>query len=166
VSGGLSRRGPFLLSYALDQQVRELLLLTFDDAPLQPAEFAIYSVLLSTGECTPSELAQILGMGRSTLSNWLRRMGSRGHLRRRRNPADGRSQLVSLTASGRRVTERSMPAFARAIGAFRAELAVDEDAVLGTMEAMSAALAAAIERLADDESSSPEPPRFTAVRRP
>lgn len=155
MTGGLARRGPLLLTFAINQLAHDLLAATFDDAPLTPPDFAIYSVLLNTGEITPSELADILGMGRSTLSNWLRRMDSRGHLRRRRNPSDGRSQLVSLTASGRRLTEQSMPAFARAIGAFRDELDVDEDGLLDALEAMSRALAAAVERLAADEAETP-----------
>lgn len=161
MTSGLTRRGPFLLTFALDQQVHELLALTFEEAPLQPPEFAIYSVLLNTGDIMPSELADILGMGRSTLSNRLRRMDSRGHLRRRRNPDDGRSQLVSLTAAGRRLTEQSMPAFARAIGTFRAFLDVDEGAMLDAMEAMSRAVAAAIEQLERDDA-----PPLVAVRQP
>ena len=147
--GRIQQRGPLLLSYAIDQQVAVLLERTFVSAPLTPPEFAVYSVLYNVGEAMPSELAADLGMGRSTLSNWLRRMESRSHLRRRRNPDDGRSQLVSLSASGRRLTERSFPAFALAIGAFREALEIDEAQLLAALESMSSALRLAIESLAD-----------------
>ncbi|GAB3594717.1 hypothetical protein GCM10027446_19020 [Angustibacter peucedani] len=152
MAGRLQRRGPLLLSYAVDQQVRELLELTFGDAPLTPPEFAVYSVLNLSGPTTPSELALDLGMGRSTLSNWLRRMDSRGHLRRRRNPDDGRSQLVQLTPAGRRLTERCFPAFSLAVETFREALDVDEHVLLDTLEAMSTALGTAVERLAEGQS--------------
>jgi DNA-binding MarR family transcriptional regulator len=152
VAGRLERRGPLLLSYAVDQQVRELLEATFGSAPLTPGEFAVYSVLHLTGPTTPSELALDLGMGRSTLSNWLRRMDSRGHLRRRRNPDDGRSQLVQLTAAGGRLTERCFPSFSLAIETFREALDVDEDVLLDALESMSSALTAAVARLQEGQS--------------
>jgi DNA-binding MarR family transcriptional regulator len=145
----LQWRGPFLLTYALDQQLAELLATTFGDAPLTPGEFAVYSVLHGSGPTTPSELAADLGLGRSTMSNWLRRMEARGHLRRQRNPADGRSQLVQLTAQGARLTEQCFPAFSTAIETFREALEIDEQALLEVLEAMSAALAVAVEKLRD-----------------
>jgi len=145
-TGGLAFRGPFLLLFAVGQQVSELMGRTFAAAPLRPTDFAVYSALRLTGPVTPAALATELGMGRSTLSNWLRRMEERGHLRRRRNPADGRSALVSLTAEGVRVTEACFPAFQAAIEAFRARLD-DEAGLLAALEAAGSALAGAIEEV-------------------
>ena len=147
MSDGLRFRGPFLLSYAVDQQLSRLLELTFTDAPLRPPEFAVYSVLNLIGPATPSQLAHQLGMSRSTVSNWLRRMDSRGHLVRRSNPDDGRSHHVDLSAEGRRVTLACFPAFGLAIDTFRRHLP-DEPALLAAMESMSTALGAAIDELA------------------
>jgi DNA-binding MarR family transcriptional regulator len=163
MAGRVSKRGPFLLSYAIDQQVTQLLDLTFVEAPLRPGEFAIYSVLNLVQETTPSELAQDLGMSRSTLSNWLRRMDSRGHLVRRSNPGDGRSHLVSLTESGREVTLACFPAFGLAISTFRAHLVGDEDVVLAAMEAMSAALAGAVGQLSAARAPSGGPQSLPAA---
>jgi DNA-binding MarR family transcriptional regulator len=143
-TGGLEFRGPFLLVFALGQQLRALLDETFSAAPLRPDEFAVYSVLRVTGEVTPAALAVELGMNRPTLSNWLRRMESRGHLRRRPNPADGRSVLVRLTPSAVRLTEACFPAFERAMSRFRAHLD-DHEGLLAAMESASSALAAAHE---------------------
>jgi DNA-binding MarR family transcriptional regulator len=145
-TGGLAFRGPFLLLFAVGQQVSELLGHTFAAAPLRPPDFAVYSALRLTGATTPARLAAELGMGRSTLSNWLRRMEGRGHLRRRRNPADGRSMLVSLTPEGVRVTEACFPAFQQAIEAFRSRLD-DEAALLAALESASSALTAAAEEI-------------------
>jgi DNA-binding MarR family transcriptional regulator len=147
-TGGLTHRGPFLLVFALGQQVRELLDRTFVTAPLRPDEFAVYSALRLIGATTPAALADELGMGRSTVSNWLRRMEGRGHLRRRRNPADGRSRLVELTPEAVALTEACFPAFSRAITAFLAHLD-DQPALLAALETASTALRAAADEVAD-----------------
>lgn len=114
------------------------------DSPLTPDDFAVYSWLRLVGPVTPGRLAADLGMHQPTMSAYLRRMYGRGHLRRRPHPDDGRSQLVSLTSSGRRVTERSFAGFERAIGAFRARLGVDEAEVQRVLDAVSDALEAAV----------------------
>jgi DNA-binding MarR family transcriptional regulator len=147
-TGGLTQRGPFLLVFALGQQVRELLDRTFVTAPLRPDEFAVYSALRLIGATTPAALADELGMGRSTVSNWLRRMEGRGHVRRRRNPADGRSRLVELTPEAVALTEACFPAFSRAISAFRSHLG-DEATLLAALETASTALRSAADDVAD-----------------
>jgi DNA-binding MarR family transcriptional regulator len=149
-TGGLAFRGPFLLLFALGQQVRALLDHTFGSAPLRPDEFAVYSALRLTGETTPAALAGELGMGRPTLSNWLRRMQAAGHLTRRPNPADGRSSLVALTPEAVRLTEACFPAFSLAIDTFLRHLD-DQPALLAHMESASAALTAAIDELAVED---------------
>jgi len=113
-------------------------------SPLSPEDFAVYSWLRLTGPITPGALAADLGMHQPTMSNHLRRMYSRGHLRRRTHPSDGRSQLVSLTPSGRRVTERSFPGFRLAIDSFRARLHLDEAEVQRVLDAVADALEAAV----------------------
>jgi DNA-binding MarR family transcriptional regulator len=149
-TGGLAFRGPFLLLFALGQQVRSLLDHTFVEAPLRPDEFAVYSALRLTGETTPAALAGELGMGRSTLSNWLRRMDAAGHVTRRPNPADGRSSLVALTPDAVRRTEACFPAFSLAIDTFLRHLD-DQPALLANMEAASSALTAALTELAEQQ---------------
>jgi DNA-binding MarR family transcriptional regulator len=118
------------------------------DAPLAPNEFAVYSALRLMQPTTPSQLAGTLGMKATTLSSMLVRMSRNGHLRRRRNPADGRSVILALTPSGVRVTEACFSSFGRAIEAFRRQLTVDEKTLLAHMEAMSAALSQATADLA------------------
>jgi DNA-binding MarR family transcriptional regulator len=144
----LEFRGPFLLAFAIDQQLAGLLQQAMADAPLAPNEFAVYSTLRLLQPTTPSQLAGTLGMKATTLSSMLVRMSRSGHLKRRRNPADGRSVILSLTPSGVRVTEACFPSFGRAIEAFRRQLAVDERILLNHLEAMSTALTQASAELA------------------
>ncbi|HEU5270504.1 MAG TPA: MarR family winged helix-turn-helix transcriptional regulator [Jatrophihabitans sp.] len=148
---GLEFRGPFLLAFALDQQLATLLQQAMADAPLAPNEFAVYSALRLLQPTTPTQLAGTLGMKATTLSSMLVRMSRNGHLKRRRNPADGRSVILTLTASGVRVTEACFGSFGVAIAAFRRHLAVDEKTLLAHLEAMSAALGQATAELAGQQ---------------
>ena len=143
----LEVRGPFLLLFAVSQQQGNLLQLAMTDAPLLPAEFAVYSALRLMQPTTPTQLATTVGMKATTLSSALVRMQRAGHLKRRRNPADGRSVIISLTPSGRRVTEACFDSFRTAIDAFRRHLDCDEADLLRLLEAMSHALGNAFSEL-------------------
>jgi DNA-binding MarR family transcriptional regulator len=146
----IEQRGPFLLIFALGQQLGGLLGQTMRDAPLKPGEFAVYSALRLEQPVTPSRLAGVLGMPPTTLSSALRKMTEAGHLRRLRNPADGRSALVELTDVGIDVTVACFSAFRIAIDAFRDQLTeefVTEHELLRVLEGASRAIAAASERL-------------------
>lgn len=63
-------------------------------------DFAVYSYLFY-GPMTLTDLADGTGMPLTTVSGYVKRFEERGHVVREPNPADGRSQLLSLTASGR-----------------------------------------------------------------
>jgi len=54
-----------------------------------------------------AELADFLGLERSTLSGLVDRAEERGLLRRRRSAADGRVVEVSMTPAGRRLARRA-----------------------------------------------------------
>src|SRR6478735_8170416 len=140
---GLEFRGPFLLLFAVDQQLGSLLAQALAEAPLKPAEFAVYSALRLEQPTTPKELADTLGMRATTMSSHLVKMTNAGHLERSRNPADGRSRLISLTPAGLAATQACFPGFLRAITAFRDNLGVDEASALDVLEAVSTALTAA-----------------------
>jgi DNA-binding MarR family transcriptional regulator len=147
----IEQRGPFLLVFAVDQQLAALLGQTMRGAPLRPAEFAVYSALRLEQPVTPTRLAAVLGMPPTTLSSALRKMSDSGHLRRTPNPDDGRSQLLELTGRGVELTEGCFPAFGAAIQAFRAALAeeyVTEHELLRVLEAASRAITTAAQTLA------------------
>jgi DNA-binding MarR family transcriptional regulator len=147
----LEIRGPFLLLFALAQQQSSLLHHAMAGRPLQPAEFAVYSALRLTQPTTPTQLAATLGMKATTLSSMLVRMAKNGHLKRRRNPADGRSVVLSLSPAGVRATEESFTSFSTAIESFRRHLEIEETALLHSMEAMSRALSKAMAELLSGE---------------
>ena len=150
----LEFRGPFLLLFALAQQQGTLLQQSMSAAPLAPGEFAIYSALRLMQPTTPTRLANTLGMRPTTLSSALVRMQKARHLRRRRNPDDGRSSVISLTAAGVRVTEACFPSFGLAIETFRRHLEVDESELLHHLEAFSTALGRAQAELIADQAAS------------
>ncbi len=64
-------------------------------------EFAIYSVLVGADGMTPGELARWMAAPLTSMSSYVKRFESRGHIRRVANPQDGRSYRIQLTASGR-----------------------------------------------------------------
>jgi DNA-binding MarR family transcriptional regulator len=64
-------------------------------------EFAIYSVLTSTDAMTPSELARWMAAPLTSMSSYVKRFESRGHITRVAHPDDGRSHRLQLTAAGR-----------------------------------------------------------------
>jgi DNA-binding MarR family transcriptional regulator len=157
VSGRPIRRGPLLLVYALGHQTSQLLGATFTNTPLSPDDFAVYSALRLVGPCTPTHLANTLGMRAPTLSNYRRRMEQRGHLRRRRNPNDGRSSLIRLTPAGTRITEACFPAFGAAIEAVRTRLGDNEGQILAAMEELSRCLGAALAELTVEVPATAQP---------
>src|SRR5262245_49034827 len=69
---------------------------------LDAEDFAIYSVLRKGGAISPSELARWMSAPATTVSSHVKRLEGRGHVRKARNPTDGRSYRLELTASGRR----------------------------------------------------------------
>ena len=64
-------------------------------------EFAIYSVLIGTDGMTPSELARWMTAPLTSMSSYVKRFESRGHISRVVNPDDGRSYRIQLTPAGR-----------------------------------------------------------------
>ena len=140
-------RGPFLLLYALNQQLGSLLVKAMAEAPLTPSEFAVYSSLRLEQPTTPSELAGVLGLRPTTMSSQLAKMDAQGHLIRARNPRDGRSTVISLTPEGLAATEACFASFSAALKTYQRHFVGDESDLLARLEAMSDALGHAIEEL-------------------
>ncbi|MDX1485321.1 MAG: MarR family winged helix-turn-helix transcriptional regulator [Alphaproteobacteria bacterium] len=65
------------------------------------------------GERSVNELARLTGVEISTLSRLLGRMSAMGLLTRRRDPADARSVIVSLTDTGRKLALEHQPVYFR-----------------------------------------------------
>jgi DNA-binding MarR family transcriptional regulator len=113
--------------YVLGQAVNQMLLDGLAGAPLSPQEYAVLSAIFERGPATPSELSHALGMPAQTMSDWIALFRGRGQVETRRNPRDGRSQLVSLTAAGRRAHRRTNRLFELVYRRFIDELALPEE---------------------------------------
>ena len=68
-------------------------------------------VLWVWGELEAHAFADAVGISRPTATGVLRTLEGRGWVRRRRDPEDGRSVLVSLTRRGRTTIEELFPRF-------------------------------------------------------
>ena len=67
---------------------------------LDADEFAVYSVLASGDGMTPTELAHWMAAPPTTVSSYVKRFETRGHVRRVPNPEDRRSYRLQLTVVG------------------------------------------------------------------
>jgi DNA-binding MarR family transcriptional regulator len=118
-----------------------LLAVQLEQTGLSQAEAHVLARLARAGPTTPTELHRSFGHKRSTLTSVLDRLEARGYTRRRINPADRRSFVISLTAPGkraatavlrtvtkleaaiaRRTTARDRAGFAATLAALEAEL--------------------------------------------
>lgn len=109
---------------------------------LRPSEYAVYSILSEVGTTTPSELETMTGSPHSTLTTYLGHMVRRGHLRRERNPRDGRSVRLTLTDDGYAAQRRAAPMFDAALDRLKAELAMPVDELRGALLTLDDALRA------------------------
>jgi MarR family transcriptional regulator, organic hydroperoxide resistance regulator len=138
---GRHRQISFLFDlFAAGHRVRALLGQTMAGAGLRPDEYAMYSAVLKAGPLSISELAQIVGMPLTTVSDYVRTMSGRGHARRSRNPADSRSYLVSLTEDGVGAHRAAMVGFAEAINRIRQALPIPEQDLIHTLHALDDAV--------------------------
>lgn len=149
MSQAASRRGTSVLFdvFVLNQRVRALLGRSMADAALRPDEYAVYSVVFEFGPITPSSLAARLGMSRTTMSDYVRAMAERRHVRRTGHPRDSRSYLIDLTDAGRRAHRAAARAFEEANRRFRAALPLPEDECRDVLEAIGGAAEEALARL-------------------
>jgi DNA-binding MarR family transcriptional regulator len=146
---GRDRQISFLFDlFTTGHRVRGLLGQTMAGAGLRPDEYAIYSAVLKAGPLTISELAQVMGMPLTTVSDYVRTMTSRGHARRSRNPADSRSYLVALTAEGVAAHQAAMVGFAAAINRVRQVLPLAEQDLVRALHALDDAVRQVLEELA------------------
>src|SRR5215213_4670855 len=70
------------------------------DPDLTPPQFAVLSVLSCNPDIDQVELAQRLGMDRSTIADLAGRLEDRKLIRRKRDKNDGRRKVLRLTAAG------------------------------------------------------------------
>lgn len=97
---------------------------------LRKVEFSLLMLLLANGPLTPRQLAGTLRLTAPSLTLLLDRLQQRGLLQRERNPSDGRSQHIVLTAKGRRLADDGAAAAAPMERGLQARLSRAEHAML------------------------------------
>ena len=77
---------------------------------LKKVEFSLLMVVMANEAIAPKRLARALAVTAPNLTMLLDRLQDRGFISRERNPADGRSQHVVLTAKGRKLAREAAAA--------------------------------------------------------
>jgi len=96
---------------------------------------------------TPGALVAETGLPPTTIRDYVRRLIARGDVRKRPNPADGRSYLLVLTPKGQRVADRGWSAVVAAHGRIARNL---EHPLAGYLPAARQLRRAVQSALADD----------------
>ncbi|MFL5955577.1 MAG: MarR family winged helix-turn-helix transcriptional regulator [Gaiellaceae bacterium] len=104
--------------------------------------YAMLSLIGVRGPVRLTEVAAELGMPLTTASDIVRRLETRGHVRRTPNPEDGRSFLFELTAKGDREWRRGWGALQRINTALVKE--IDEPATRDVLQELNRAFAYAL----------------------
>jgi DNA-binding MarR family transcriptional regulator len=130
-------------------------------APLDPAEFGLYSVLAWRAPLTPTALAALAGSPVTTTSEALRRMEVRGHLTRKPVAGDRRSHEVELTEAGRETHRHAGGAFVPVLRAVEARLGDDLATVLWALVRLDRALGGAVVDVPDGPAEGPHVLRYS-----
>jgi DNA-binding MarR family transcriptional regulator len=151
--GGADRDISLLFDvFVVHQRLRSLLARALSGTELRADEYAVYSVLFERGPLTPTQLAARLAMPVTTTLDYLRVMSRRGHVQRARNPADGRSYTVTLTAEGLSAHRRTSAEWNVAVRRLEEALSMPEQQVRAALQALDDAAGAALARFADSGS--------------
>jgi DNA-binding MarR family transcriptional regulator len=126
--------------WTLSHNVGGLVGTALECAPLNSEEFGFYSAVFLNQPVTPATLAELAGMPATTVSSWLNRLSDRKHITKKRNPSDGRSFLVELTAKGRKVVEETWLRFVPAEDAVFEALSIPLEQVMETLGKLTEAV--------------------------
>jgi DNA-binding MarR family transcriptional regulator len=80
---------------------------------ITPRQLAVLIAIDGNPNATQTALVNATGVDRSTLADIMRRLVRKGWAQRRRTKTDARAYAVNLTASGRQVLERGVPALSK-----------------------------------------------------
>ena len=134
----------FLDAWTAAQRVDQLVTRELKAAGVWTPHYALLSMICIREPITPTALAQAMGVAPTTLSDRLAELFELGHVRRTKNPRDGRSYLIQSTAAGRRAVDRAAPVTWRAqqgvVQHLKGQLPAIEAAIADLSQALDAAL--------------------------
>src|SRR5690348_8354093 len=133
-----------LLLFAAHQRMIQLVSRELEADGVESDTYAVLSLIGARGSVRLTDFARELGLPLTTMSDVVRRLETRGQVRRRENPDDGRSFLFELTARGDREWRRGWGALQRV----NEQLARDVD--FDEMRTALTSLGAAFERALTD----------------
>lgn len=87
-------------------------------------------VVSQTDPCHPSDIARALDLNKSAVTTLVARLEKAGLVTRKGDPADGRAQLICLSAKGAETIRRSLPLTQKENAALLAGFSGDEIAVI------------------------------------
>jgi DNA-binding MarR family transcriptional regulator len=145
--------------YILGQLTNDLFDSAMTRRKLNPNDFAVQSAIRAYQPVTPSQLSALLGTPPTTLSSQLARLERRRQIKRRRNPADGRSSLIELTKTGEKNVIAAMPALRGAVALVAEHLDYSLEELDLALDRLEDALRAALSR--PDEGIRPRTRRLT-----
>lgn len=101
----------FLLQIAAHQLRKEADTALLQKAGLTTAQIAVLNLIASGKQVNQRELAQQLHQNESAMTAMVQRLLKAGHIKRHRNPKDGRNWVLEITETGQQVLEDGRSAF-------------------------------------------------------
>ncbi len=140
----------FLDAWTAAQRVDQLITRELKAADVWTPYYALLSMIVIREPITPTALAEAMGVAPTTLSDRLAELVELGHVRRTKNPRDGRSYLIQSTPAGRRAVDRAAPITWRTqqsvVRHLNRRLPAIEAAIADLSRALDAALAESSDR--------------------
>jgi DNA-binding MarR family transcriptional regulator len=116
------RPGPLLNLFTASQLANALVQRELAAVGLRSYCLGVLHLIWLNEPVTPTALEALSGVRPTTLRDVVDGLVDRGHVRRARNPDDGRSTLLSVTDEGERVSIDAMTATKRAYARLQEEL--------------------------------------------
>ena len=147
------RTNVFLDSWTAAQRVDQLVTRELKAAGVWTPHYALLSMICIREPITPTALAEEMGIAPTTLSDRLQELTVLGHIRRTKNPSDGRSYLIRSSAAGRRTVERAAPVTMRALDQVARRLGRRKNFIESAIDELKRALDAQLAEPAAGESA-------------
>ena len=139
----------FFRFFRTGQTVRRLLLIAVDGSGVTQDEYGVLSTVRALGlirgepgapaPVQPTDMANWLGMPATTVSTYVARFLERGLVERSRNPEDGRSYVLSLSAEGNALVDSVAKRLTAVLGEVAGESPVELSEIADALATLDAA---------------------------